>query len=164
MVTDEEIKALEDEIQSLRGELEGLKQEKETLTGELSSRDAKLSELEQAVTSRDSESISLKQTLAELDEKFNSVSKSLTQAVSNYKALVVQANPGIIEELISGDSIEQVNESVDSAKTLITSVRKELEVEASKTKVPAGAPERTPPDLSALSAREKIQYAIGGKR
>jgi len=30
--------------------------------------------------------------------------------------------------------------------------------------VPAGAPGRRASDLSALSPREKIQYAIGGKK
>jgi len=161
MLTEEEIKALQDELESIRGEL---KQEKETLTSELSSRNTRVSELEQAVASKDSDVITLKQTVAELDEKLGLVNQSLNQAVSSYKALVVQANPGVIEELISGDSIEQVNESVERAKTLVSRVRKGLEAEVSKTRVPAGAPERTLPDLSALSPREKIQYAIGGKR
>jgi len=37
-----------------------------------------------------------------------------------------------------------------------------MEEEVSKARIPAGAPQRVPPDLSALSPREKIQYAIGG--
>ncbi len=160
----DEVKTLPDELESIRGELGELKQEKETLTGELSDRNAKILELEQAIASRDSGNITLKQTITELDEKLNSVSKSLGEAVSSYKALAVQVNPGIIDELISGDNIEQVNESVDRAKNLISKVRTELEAEAAKTKVPTGAPQRTLPDLSALSPREKIQYAIGGKR
>ena len=69
-----------------------------------------------------------------------------------------------MEELISGDTIESINESLDKAKGLINRVRQGLETEISLGRVPAGAPERRPPDLSALSPREKIQYAIGGKR
>ncbi len=164
MLTEEEIKTLQDELETLRGELGGLKQDKETLTGELSSRDTRVSELEQVVASRDSDIMTSKQTVTELEEKFSSVNQSLSQAISSYKALVVQANPGVIEELISGDSIEQVNESVERANTLISRVKEGLEVEVAKVRVPAGAPERTLPDLSALSPREKIQYAIGGKR
>ncbi len=159
-----EVKVLPDELESIKGELERLKRENETLTGELSSREGKISELEQALASRSAENATLKQTLAELEEKVNSVSQKLNQAVSSYKALVIQANPGVIEELISGDSIEQINESVERAKALTSKVRKELETEVSKTRIPAGAPERTLPDLSALSSREKIKYAIGGKR
>lgn len=158
------VKALQDELESIRGELEGLKREKETLTVGLSSKEARISELEQTVASRDSELVALKQALAESDEKLNALSKSLNQAVSSYKALVIQANPDILEELISGDSIQKIDESVKEAKTVISKVRKGIETEASRARVPAGAPERTLPDLSALSAREKIKYAIGGNR
>jgi hypothetical protein len=43
-------------------------------------------------------------------------------------------------------------------------VKKSVEKEISNIKVPAGAPGRRASDLSALSPREKIQYAIGGKK
>ena len=79
-------------------------------------------------------------------------------------ALVVQANPGVPAELITGDTIEEVNVSLKNAQAIVDRVRQEMEAEASKTKIPAGAPQRTPPDLSALSPREKIKYAIGGER
>jgi hypothetical protein len=92
------------------------------------------------------------------------ISNSLTEAVANYKTTVLQANPEVIEELISGDTIESINESLSKAKTLVSKVRQGVEAEISLAKVPAGAPERTSPDLSALSPREKIQYAIGGKK
>ena len=52
---------------------------------------------------------------------------------------------------------------VEKAKALVSRVKQGVEAEVSLAKVPAGAPERTLPDLSALSPREKIQYAIGGR-
>jgi len=67
-------------------------------------------------------------------------------------------------ELLTGDTIEAINESLKSALALIDRVKQEIEAEASRTKVPTGAPQRAPLDLSVLSPREKIQYAIGGKR
>ncbi len=91
-------------------------------------------------------------------------SNSLAEAVASYKAVVVQTNPEVIEELISGDTIEAISESLEKAKTLVSRVRQGVEAEISLAKVPAGAPERTSPDLSTLSPREKIQYAIGGKK
>ena len=69
-----------------------------------------------------------------------------------------------LEELITGDTVEAINQSLENAGTLISKVRQGLEEEASRVRVPAGAPQRAPLDLSALSPREKIQYAIGGKR
>lgn len=128
-------------------ELEGLVAQKDE---ELTKANARITELEQAV--------------AESDEKLTTINNSLAEAVASYKATVVQANPEVLEELIIGDTIESINESLKKAKTLISRVRQGLEVEISVAKIPAGAPQRTPPDLSALSPREKIQYAIGGKK
>ena len=120
-------------------------------------------ELEQAVAGRDSELVTLKQTKADLEARLATISHSLAEAVASYKATVVQANPGVIEELITGDSIESINESLSKAKVLVNKVMQGVEAQISWAKVPAGAPERTSPDLSVLSPREKIQYAIGKK-
>jgi len=132
-------------------------------TEELARADARLVELEQVVAGKDGEIAALKQAKDGLEERLAVLSNSLTEAVASYKTMVVQSNPEVIEELVSGDTIESVNESLDRAKALVSKVRQGVEAEISLAKVPAGAPERTPPDLSALSPREKIQYAIGGR-
>jgi len=128
-------------------ELKGLVAQKDE---ELTKANARITELEQAV--------------AGSEEKLTTIQNSLTEAVVGYKAMVVQANPEVLEELITGDTIESINGSLNKAKTLISRVRQGLETEISGARIPAGAPQRTPPDLSALSPREKIQYAIGGKK
>ena len=89
----------------------------------------------------------------------------ITEINAAYKALVVRSNPVVFAELISGDSFEAINNSLESAKALISKVRQSVEAEIAAGKVPAGAPARTLPDLENLSSREKIQYAIskGGK-
>jgi len=134
--------------QALRvAELEGLVAQKDE---ELTRANARITELEQAV--------------AESEAKLTTLKDSLAEAVAGYKTMVVQANPEVLEELVTGDTIESINESLNKAKTLISRVRQGLESEISGAKIPAGAPQRTPPDLSALSPREKIQYAIGGRK
>ena len=150
-----------DEIEATGDEID-LKQENEALTRELKSRDATIIRLEQALADKDSEIVALKQALDEAERKLADLGNTLAQAVASYKALVVQANPGVLAELITGDTVEEVNESLKNAQALVERVRQEMEAEASKTKVPAGAPQRAPLDMSALSPREKIQYAIGG--
>ena len=142
-------------------ELEGLIAQKED---ELRLTNARIGELEQALANRDGDIATLKQSLDESDEKLAEVNDSLAQTAASYKALVITSNPVVPPELITGDTIDAINESVETAKALIGKVREGLEEEISATRVPAGAPQRTPPDLSALSPREKIQYAIGGKR
>jgi len=142
-------------------ELESLIAQKDQ---ELASRDTRISELEQAAASLESEIATLKQAVAESDDSLNKLNESLKQAVASYKTLVIQSNPDVPEELITGDSIEAITDSLAVAKELVTKIRKGMEAEVSLARVPIGAPERTAPDLSALSPREKIQYAIGGKQ
>jgi len=162
-VADKE-EALMAELEATRDELERVKQDKETLTRELESKGATITELEQALAGRESEIVILKQAMVESDEKLTEINNTLAQAVAGYKALVVATNPEVLGELITGDTIEAVNESLENARALVGRVRQGMEEEASRMRVPAGAPQRTPLDLSVLSPREKIQYAIGGKR
>jgi uncharacterized coiled-coil protein SlyX len=124
---------------------------------ELALKDSRISELEQALADRDSQIAALEQSLPELEN-------GLSQAVASYKALVIKANPAVPEELVSGDTIEEIDDSLASAQTLIDRVRQELEAEIAAAKIPAGSPARTPLDFSALSPKEKIQYAIGERR
>jgi uncharacterized coiled-coil protein SlyX len=131
---------------------------------EFAARDLRISELEQAIAERDNQIAALKQSLAELEPRLTELEESLAQAVSSYRALVIKSNPGLPEESIAGDSIEEIDGSLANAQALINKVRQELEAEIAATKIPAGAPQRTPIDLSALSPREKIQYAIGERR
>jgi uncharacterized coiled-coil protein SlyX len=124
---------------------------------ELALKSSRISELEQALSSRDSQIADLKQSAAELEER-------LAQAVSSYRALAVRANPSVPEEAITGESIEEIDQSLTSAQALIERVRQELEAEIAGARIPAGAPPRKPIDLSALSPRDKIQQAIGERR
>jgi uncharacterized coiled-coil protein SlyX len=128
---------------------------------------SRISELEslvaqkdQALASANARITELEQALAESEEALTVTNDSLAQAVASYQTMVTKANPEVPEELVSGDSIEAVNRSLEEAKGLISHVKQGLEAEIQATRVPAGAPQRTPPDLSALSPREKIQYGV----
>jgi len=162
-VADEE-KELTGELETLREELGKLKPEKEALNRELEVRETTIGELQEALTARDTEIAGLKQTIAESEGKLSEINALLSQAVASYRELVVTAHPEIPPELITGDSVAAVDESLRSAQALVDKVRQGIEAETAKTRVPAGSPPRTPLDLSVLSPREKIQYAIGGKR
>jgi uncharacterized coiled-coil protein SlyX len=122
---------------------------------------ARLAELEQTVASRDNEVAGLKQSKAEVEARIQDLSRSLTEAVASYRVMVVRTDPEI-EGLVSGDTIEAINQSVSQAKALVNKVRQGLEAEISLTRIPAGAPERTPPELF-LSPRGKIQAALAGR-
>ena len=163
MVTDIEQEPM-DELETTKEGLRKLTEEKQALTEGLEARDATIARLEKAVAEKDVEVAAVKQSVTETEGKLTEINNTLSQAVASYKALVVKSIPGVLVELITGDTVDEVNESLENAQVLVNRVRQEMEAEASRTKVPAGAPQRAPLDLSALSSREKIQYAIGGKR
>jgi hypothetical protein len=121
-----------------------------------------IAELEQALTDKDGEIGALNQSLNEAKGASVELAKVLSQTVAAYRELVVQANPGVMADMITGDSIEKINESLKSARAIMEKARREIEADAVRARIPAGAPQRTPPDMSALSAREKIQYGLGG--
>ena len=151
-----------EELESSRvAQLEALIAEKDQ---GLAFKDSRISELEQAISERDNQIVALKASLAELEGRLPELESSLSQAVSAYRAQVVKSNPGVPEELVAGDSVEEIDHSLASAQALVDRVRQELEAEIAAARIPAGAPQRGTIDLSALSPREKIQYAVGERR
>jgi len=154
----------EEELEQARARISELENLLAQRDKELAFKDSRISELEQLVIDNDKQMATLKQSVAELEQKVANLNNTLTQAIAGYKALVVKLNPEVPEELITGDTLEEIDKSLANAKTLIDRVKQGLEAEISAARFPAGAPQRTPLDLSALSPREKIQYAIGGKK
>ena len=151
----------EEQAQARVTELEKLVAEKDEA---LSLANAQVTELEQTAASLESAVATLNQSMAESDHKLDEVSNALSQAVASYKARVIESNPEVPTDLIAGDTVEAVDNSLENAKSLISKVREGLEAEIKMVKIPAGAPPRAPIDLSSLSPREKIQYGIGGKQ
>ncbi len=125
---------------------------------------ARVAELEAALADGAGEIATLKESVIDFEGRLAVVVDSLAEAVARYRAAIVRANPEVVEDLITGDTIDAIDESLVKARYVIDRVTRGLEVETALARIPAGAPERRTPDLSALSSREKIQYAIGGKR
>ena len=111
---------------------------------------AKVYRLEQDVAARDSELSALKNTLAGV--------------VAKYRAAVAATASGVPEELIRGETVEEIDASLEQARSIVSRVRAQLESDAAAQSVPAGAPPRTLPDMSALSPAEKIVHALTAER
>jgi predicted RNase H-like nuclease (RuvC/YqgF family) len=140
---------------------EVLRQENENLARELSSRDAEIYRLKQALAGSESENARLEQSLAETKQQLDEIGKALPQAVAAYREMVIRASPGVVAELIAGGTIAEVDESLGKARLLVERVRQGMESEMANARIPAGAPVRSPLDLSGLTPREKIKYAMG---
>ena len=81
----------------------------------------------QIIADKDTEIAALRKSETELKEKLAVAGKSLTEAVAGYKSRVLQMNPGITEELITGDTIEAINTSLEKAISLVGRVMKSVE-------------------------------------
>jgi len=131
---------------------------------------SRVAELERTVAERDGELTraiaritELEKALTEFEERLRAAGSALTEAIASYRSMVIQANPQVPQELITGETIAVVNESLGTAKSIVSRVRQGLETEIQAARVPFGAPQRMPADFSALTPREKIQLSLNAK-
>jgi len=103
-------------------------------------------QLEESVASRDNELAALKCALA--------------NAVDKYRTAVLATAPGVPDELLRGETVEDIDASLEQARRIVLRVKQQLDSDVASRNVPAGAPPRTPPDMSALSPTEKIAHAL----
>jgi hypothetical protein len=149
-------------VEEPENEPESLAPENETPAPQIDAAEAAIAELRQSLAGKDGEISALNQSLNEVKGQSIRIAEALAQAVAAYRELIVKENPGVLADMITGCSIETINESLAGARAIMEKARREIEADAARARVPAGAPQRMPPDMSALSAREKIQYGLGG--
>ncbi len=98
--------------------------------------------------------------VAQLETERAALKEHLALAVAKYRAQLLTAAPEVPEEMVAGDSVEAVDAAFSAARDLVERVRRKLESQAAQVRIPAGAPARSQADLSGLSPREKIAYAL----
>ena len=155
---------------SLPAELEDIK-------AQLAAERAAIAEKDACITERDAKIAELQASLSEAkvaseakDAQLQTTAAELATAVgardtivSNYLALAKTANPTIPEAVIKGDTIEEIDASIESAKGIVEAVKTAMAAEAANTKVPAGSPPRSGISTDGMTAREKIAYAVQQK-
>jgi len=88
---------------------------------------------------------------------------ALDGAVNAYRKLAVSTSPLYSDDIISGNSVEEIDASLKKVNSLMKKMRSSLEAELKDLIIPAGAPERSAPDLSGLSPRDKIKQGLEKK-
>jgi vacuolar-type H+-ATPase subunit I/STV1 len=116
-------------------------------------------QLEQTIAEKDARIAELEATAAELGQ----VKAAHTQVIARYLDAVRLANPDIPGDIIAGETIEEIDASVEKARTIADAVRQNLEARAKEARVPAGAPARGEISLEGLTPREKIAAGIQQK-
>jgi len=105
----------------------------------------------------------LEERLAQKEAELAELRDRLTLAAQKLRALLLQTAPDVPEELVAGETVEEVEKSFLSAQQVVEKVKKALEARFLKERVPAGAPPRSA-QLSPLSPREKIAYGLGRRQ
>jgi hypothetical protein len=166
-VDEEEIALLEEQLANAHADLERLngqlaearerntvlEREAETLRQQTVAASAALAERESVLSARDVEIESLRSDVASAEGR-------ATEAAQRFRAAVLAAEPDLPADLISGDSVEAIDASVAQARATVEQVRQHLEQQARDLRISPGSPARGSPDLSALSAAEKIRLGL----
>lgn len=128
-----------EDLEAIRAQLEEEKKAKAAAEAALAEKDARI---------------------AELRAEGVAISEANAQAVAKYLDVVRTANSTIPQDIIAGQTIEEIDASVEKAQAIANAVRANLEAQAKEARVPAGAPTRGEISLEGLSPREKIAAGI----
>ena len=162
----------QEEYDQIKAELEAEKAKSQEAVGQATQElTGRVTALESDLQTRDTEIGELK-TAAEsqTQELILALQKGkdeLESAVGAYKDVVLKANPLIPTDMIQGLTIDEVNASLEKATALVGHIKEGLEKEGNvlqqkdnADKIPPGAPQRTGPDLSSMTTKEKINYGL----
>jgi chromosome segregation ATPase len=145
-----------EDLEAIKAQLEEERQAKAAAEAALAEKDNRITELESSLSEANTASEALAAELSQVKE-------ANVQAVSKYLDVVRSANPTIPQDVIVGDTIENIDAALAKAVTIAESVKSSLEAQAKETRVPAGAPTRTEISTEGLSPREKIAAGIQQK-
>jgi hypothetical protein len=124
---------------------------------------ARITALESQLAEKDTALSDAKKALEAQASDFASLKTAHDAAIVSYRKLAVSSNPLFSAELITGNTVAEVDASMQKITDLAGLVRSKLEADIKSVSVPAGAPERSGPDTSGLSPREKIKQGLEKK-
>jgi hypothetical protein len=102
----------------------------------------------------------LEKAVGEANSRADNLAGSLKTVFTGYRSLIIQSNPDVPAELLTGETIEALDGSLAKARDLVGRVKSRLETQKAAARVPAGAPLRGSADTAGLSSREKINLGV----
>jgi methylaspartate ammonia-lyase len=145
-----------EDLEAIKAQFEEERKAKAAAEASLAEKDALIAELKASLSEATQGSEAAAAELAQVKE-------ANAQAVAKYLDAVRLANPTIPQDIIAGDTIEEIDASLAKATTIAESVKASLEAQAKEAKVPAGAPPRGEISLEGLTPREKIAAGLNQK-
>ncbi len=159
-MSNEELTAVEEELAAARSELERLQVTAADREARAAHLEAQLSQVREELAQARNETQARDQELAGLGERTQALQAQVQSAAQRYRELALEQASELPAELVTGETVEEVDQALQRARETVSKVRGHLESQAQAGRVPVGAPPRSGPDLSALSAEEKIRFGV----
>ena len=125
-----------------------------------SGQDGEAADADTASDDAQAELAELRSALEQRDLEIESLQSRLASATARYREALLAAAPDVPEELVGGESPEEVETSLAGARQMVEKVRGRIEAQIVGERVPSGAPVRGNQEFSGMSSREKIAYAL----
>ena len=164
---DEEVVLLEEQLAAANGDIERLQTRLAEVEAQAATRESEIGGLRRDLEAARGEITEREAVLAshaaEIDSLQAVVAEAQEQArvaARRYREAVLAREPELPAELVGGDTVDAVEESLTRARETVAQVRRHIEEQAQAVRVPAGAPVRSGVDVSGLSAAEKIRAGL----
>ena len=149
----EEMAAMQEQLADARAEVERLQRDAANAVAEAAYLRDDVRASHDAIAAATAEAVTLR-------EQVNAATGRAKSSAERYRDLVVRTEPALPADLISGGDVDAIDASVTAAREIVGRVRSHIEAQAQAGRVPAGAPSRSAPDLSALTPEQKIRHGL----
>jgi chromosome segregation ATPase len=156
----EDMTDLQEELASARAEIERLEVTLADREARALHLDSQLSALRGELTLARDEAQARDHELAALSERAAALETQSRAAAGRYRSLALERSPELPEELVAGETVDEIDEAIERARETIAKVRGHIESQALAGRVPVGAPVRSGQDLSRLSPADKIREGL----
>ena len=159
-MSDDELTAVQEELMAAQSELEELRAMAADREARAAHLEGQLSQLREELSQAKSETQAREGDLAGLRQQAEALQAQVRSSAERYREVTLQQSPELPAELVAGETVEEIDQTLQQARETVSKVRGHLESQAQAGRVPVGAPPRSGPDLSALSTEEKIRAGL----
>jgi len=163
-VTEEDIAALEERLVEAEAEVERLQTTAADREARAAHLEDTLGQTRAQLASRDEELTALRDGLAAAGSEAEELRAGLRSAAEKYRQAVLASRAEVPPDLVSGETVEEVDRQLEAALRMVAQLRSHLESQAQAQRVPTGAPARRAPDTTALTPTEKISYGLAQRK
>jgi len=149
-----------EDLETIKAQLEEEKTAKVALEAAMAGKDSRIAELEGELNEVKEDILSKTKAIETSAAELAGTKEAKDQAVTKYLNMAKALNPTIPETIIAGESIEEIDASIEKGKSIVEAVKQAMTSEAAAAKVPAGAPTRGGISTEGMSPREKIAAGI----